>query len=297
MTTEQLRALVVLASERRLTTAARRLGVTQPGLSRQLQALEGELGVKLFVRTPRGVTLTEGGERFLLRAQRALDSLGAGLAELQELSATPRGFVALGSVPTVGAYLLPELIPPFHIRYPEIVIRLTETSPDVLEEHVASGRLDLAIVMLPIRRLDLVAQKLWEEDFVFAVPRSHKLARRTEGITLAEVVGEPLVVVPNVPATRALEAACLERGQTPHVVLEADNSESIRRMVERGLGIALLPAIIARASPVQAFVTIPLKSKGLRRQMALVHRGDAYLSAAARALKQEIVERTAQRSR
>ena len=118
MTIEQLRALVVVASERRLTTAARRLGVTQPGLSRQLQALEAELGVKLLVRTPRGVTLTDAGQRYLLHAQRALDALGTGATELQELVAIPRGPVALGAVPTVGAYLLPELLPPFLSRHP-----------------------------------------------------------------------------------------------------------------------------------------------------------------------------------
>ena len=111
---------------------------------------------------------------------------------------------------------------------------------------------------------------------------------------LSEVVGEPLLVVPDVPATQALKAACEEQGKPARIVLEADSSESIRRLVERGLGIALLPAIIARAGPSRAFAIVPVTKGGLHRQVAIIHRGDAYLSAAARVLKQEIVEKIAQ---
>jgi DNA-binding transcriptional LysR family regulator len=294
MTTDELRSLVVVATERQLTAAARRLGITQPGLSRQLQSLERELGTKLLVRTSRGVSLTEAGERFLLHAQRALDALRMGTSELQEMSATPRGPVALGVVPSVGAYLLPDLLPRIRAQLPEVLIRLTQShQPDALESQVASGRLDLAVVILPVRRVDLVAQKLWQEEFVLAVPRDHRLAALKRPVPLSEVVGEPLLVVPDVPATQALKTVCEEQGQTPRIALEADNSESILRMVEHGLGVALLPAIIARAGPHRSFAIVRVSRGGLTRQVALIHRGDSYLSAAARALKQELVSATA----
>jgi len=293
MTTDQLEALVTVASERRLTTAAHRLGVTQSGLTRQLQALEKELATKLLVRTSRGVTLTAAGQRFLLHAQQALDVLRSGAAELQELSAKVQGPVALGAVPTVGAYLLPELIPDFLKRFPDVVVRLTDALPDALEEQVASGRLDMVILNLPVRRVDLVAQRLWQEDFVLAVPKGHRLAQSKQPVPLSVVAGEPLIVVPGVPATQALEAACEEQGQPARIVLEADSSESVRRMVERGVGIALLPALIARAGSARAFSTVAVSRGGVRRQVAIIHRGESYLSAAARALKQEIVTKTA----
>src|SRR4051812_32598138 len=110
MTTGQLEAFLAVAERRQLTDAARRLGISQPTLSRQIQALEKELGVRLLVRTARGAVLTDAGERFLAPAREARDALRAGAADLHELAGAPRGPVALGTLPTVGAYLLPPLL-------------------------------------------------------------------------------------------------------------------------------------------------------------------------------------------
>ncbi|MGZ3461354.1 MAG: LysR family transcriptional regulator, partial [Archangium sp.] len=137
MNTDQLRAFLQVAREGRLTVAAKQLGVSQPGLSRQLQALEAELGVRLLVRTPGGAVLTDAGERFLPHARRALEALAAGAAELGELTTTPRGAVSLGTLHSVGTYLLPDLIRAFKGLYPEVLPRLSEGTHDALEARVA----------------------------------------------------------------------------------------------------------------------------------------------------------------
>ncbi|HEX5752535.1 MAG TPA: LysR family transcriptional regulator [Archangium sp.] len=290
MNTEQLRAFVQVAREGRLTVAARQLGVSQPGLSRQLQALETELGVRLLVRTPGGAVLTDAGERFLPYARRALEALAAGTAELGALTTTPRGTVALGTLHSVGTYLLPELVRAFKERYPEVLPRLSEGTHVELEARVAGGELDLCIVNLPMRRVDLVAQKLWEEELVLAVPRGHRLTKLKRAVALAEVVEEPLVVIPGMAGTHALEAACEARGMKPRVAVEMDNAEGLRRMVERGLGVALLPKLMARDHASRGFDVVEVEKGGPRRQVALVHRGEEYLTAAARALKTFIVD-------
>src|SRR5215813_9718906 len=182
VTTDQLSAFLTLAQEKRFVSAARRLGMSQSGLSRQVQSLERELGTRLMVRTPRGVVLTGSGERYLVHAQRALDALQRGAS----------GLVALGTLPTVGAYLLPELLPRFHKLYPEVRLRLLEETSELLEDRVAKGELDLAVLNLPVRRVDLVQQKLWSEDFVLAVPRGHPLAQAKKPVALKDVLGEPL---------------------------------------------------------------------------------------------------------
>jgi DNA-binding transcriptional LysR family regulator len=290
MNTEQLRAFVQVAREGRLTVAARQLGVSQPGLSRQLQALEAELGVRLLVRAPGGAVLTDAGERFLPHARRALEALSAGASELEELTTTPRGTVSMGTLGTVGTYLLPELVRAFKQRYPEVLPRLSEGTHEELEGRVASGELDLCIVNLPMRRVDLVARKLWEEELVLAVPRGHRLAKLKRPVALAEVVEEPLVVIPGMPGTAALEAACEAKGVKPRVAVEMDNAEGMRRMVERGLGVALLPGLMARDHAARGFDVVEVTRGGPRRQMALVHRGEEYLTAAARALKTFIMD-------
>ena len=295
MDLDQLRAFVAVARARRFTKAARQLGTTQPSLSRRVQQLEREVGAKLVVRTPAGVVLTSAGERFLGHAERAIASVDAGTTALDELAGQPRGAVSLGSQPTIGAYALPEALARFHAELPEVTLRLREGPAERIEEWLASGELDLGLLNLPVRRVDLAAQKLWQEDYLLAVPVAHRLASIDRAITLAEVVNEPLVVVAGAHATQALIAACEEKGARPHIVVDADNLEAVRRMVERGLGVALLPRTMAEATDVRRVRTLEIARGGPRRQVALVHRGEAYLTAAARALRATIVEVTAAR--
>jgi LysR family transcriptional activator of glutamate synthase operon len=298
---DQLRAFVVLAREKRFTDAAKRLSTSQPTLSRRVQQLERELGARLVVRSPGGVVLTGAGARFLPQAEHALASIDAGVAALDELASEPSGVVAIGAQHTVGAYVLPAVLAAFHEKNPAVRLRIVEELPPELEERLAGGEIDIAVLNLPVRRLDLTVQKLWQEDYVLAVPPQHRLASSRRPIALTEAADEPLVVIPHVPATGALEAACAERGVEPKIAIEVQNLETARRMVERGLGVALLPRIVAESHAQSerkgGFVAVEIGRGGYRRQVALVHRGEAYLSAAARALRGMIVERLGAKKR
>jgi DNA-binding transcriptional LysR family regulator len=289
MDVDQLRALVTLSRERRFTTAARALGVSQPSLSRRVQQLEREVRARLFVRTARGVVPTAAGARFLAHAEHALAAVDAGVRDLQESLGAPHGVVALGTMPTVGAYALPDAIARFHEEHPAVLLRLHEALPDALEAGVADGSLDLAILNLPVRRQDLSAKKLWQEDYLLALPASHRLASRKGPLPLRDVAGEPLIVIPAVPATAALFAACEERGVRPRVVVEVESLEASRRLVERGMGLTLLPRLMARDVS-KRVALLEISEGGLRRQVALVHRGAAYLSGAAKAVQKALVD-------
>src|SRR3954462_3814467 len=207
MNLDQLRAFVMLAERRTFTEAAHRLGLTQPTLSRQMQALEEELGAKLLVRTPRGVALTDSGARFLSRAREAVEALRQGSEELHELAHLPRGPVALGVLPTVGAYALPEVMGAFVAQFKELRLRLVEAHAPGLEEQVAEGELDLVITTLPLHRLELGSQKRWSEPLRLVGPRGPRLARGRRAATMAEVIAETLVVVPGSAAEAALRSA------------------------------------------------------------------------------------------
>jgi len=289
VTNEQLEALRAVAEEGGFTSAAPRLGTTQSRLSRLVQSLEQELGTRLVIRRPRGVIPTEAGARFLVHARQALDALRAGRASLEALGTEPRGLVSLGTLATVGAYLLPASLARFHKHHPEVKIRLVEAPPDQLEEQVASGLLDMAILDLPVRRVDLVVHRLWEEEYVLCVPRGHRLASSTRPVRLAEVVGEPLVVVGGARGSQTLQALCEAHGMTPNFVVEASNPEAVRRLMERGLGIAFLPSIVAQGEG-RHFRVVPVKEGGIERIVAILHRGEGYLNAASRALKADMIE-------
>lgn len=292
---EQLEAFAAVAAEGRFTEAAKRLGVSQPTLSRHLQSLEQELGVRLLTRTPRGAALTDPGQRFLRRAREALDALRAGTSELHELAQTPRGPVAIGALPTVGAYLLPALIEVFLRENPQVQMRLVEGPAGELEERVAAGDLDFAVLTLPIARLDLVTQKLWSEPFMLAVPTGHRLARARRPVSLSTVVDEKLVIVSGSSANAPLWAASEARGKKPRIGIEVDHPQSQRRMVERGVGVALMPAIMARDHKGARFEVVEVQAAP-RRTVALVHRGERSLTYGARELKRFMVERLRARS-
>jgi DNA-binding transcriptional LysR family regulator len=289
MELDAIRAFVSVARAGGFSAAARNTGTTQPSLSRRVQQLETEVGARLVVRAARGVSLTRAGERFLVHAERALRSLEAGATEVDELSEKPHGTVAIGAMPTVGAYVLPDVISIFHERHPEVIVKMREGFPEELEDLLARGELDLAIYNLPVRRPDFAVRRLWQEDYLLIVPADHRLASAKK-VDLSEIVKEPLVVIRGATATRALEAACEERGVPPRIVIETEGVESVRRMVVRHLGIALLPRLIVDEEFEQGLRAIEVGKGGLRRQVALVHRGEGYLTAAARALRTLLVE-------
>jgi LysR family transcriptional regulator, transcription activator of glutamate synthase operon len=290
MDVDRLRAFVAVARSRRFVRAAQAVGVSQPSLSRRVQQLEQDVGAKLVVRTPGGVVLTSAGERFLPHAERALASVDAGRTAIEEISGQPHGAVALGSQPTISAYVLPPVLTRFHAHYPEVVLRLREATTEQVEERIAAGEIDLAIMNLPVRRLELAAHKLWQEDYVLVVPAGNRLAGVGRAVALAEAATEPLIVIAGIPSTAAMLAACEERGVQPRIVLEVDNMEAVRRMVERGLGVSLLPRTMAQAADARQLRAVDIARGGLRRHVALVHRGEAYLTAAAKALRGIIVE-------
>jgi DNA-binding transcriptional LysR family regulator len=289
---EQLQGFVEVARRGSVTAAARELKVTQPSLTRRLAALEKTVGAPLFVRTRTGVVPTESGERFLDHAVRALASIEAGREAIAALKGELRGVVSVGAVPTVGAYLLPDVLARFCREHPAVRLRLREDLHTELEDSVAKGEIDLALINMPLRRAELVVRPLWTEDYVLAVHESHRFAGSRSAISRRDIAREALLIVPVSPATHALTVASERQGAALHVVAEADNHEALRRMVARGIGVAIFPRIMAAGGPTQVRY-LEIGDAALRRRVALVTHGPAYLGAAARAMRDAIIAHVA----
>lgn len=301
MDEEGLRAFVTVARLGKVTPAAQELQVSQPTLTRRLQALERELDTKLLVRQSSGTRLTSAGERFLEHAVRCLDALHRGRDALDEVAGVLRGTVTLGTIPSVGTYAMPDILARFHRDHPDVRLALLEGLPRELEAALVSGQADLAIVNLPLQRADLTTRTLWREEYVLAVPADHRLAIEAQPhahdhesrshvppVPLEEIGREPLVAVPSSPATHAVIAAAEARGAHARLVVSADNHESVRRMVARGVGVALVPRMMTRVST--PHVVYREVARGVpRRRIAVAHRGETTLSGAARALRDAIV--------
>ena len=150
--------------------AAHGIVVSQPTLSTQLKKLEQELGIALVERSPRHVVLTAAGERVADRARVILDEAAA-IRMLAHQAVDPEGgTLRLGLFPTLAPYLLPHVVPALHDRYPNLELLLIEEKTEVLLDQLRSGRLDAAILALPVPGDPLEQQRLFTEDFVLAVP-------------------------------------------------------------------------------------------------------------------------------
>lgn len=282
MELRQLRYLVALADERNFTRAAEREHVAQPALSQQIRRLEAEVGLQLVDRTTRRVSLTQAGSVLVERARRALAEIQAGEAELQELAGVRSGRVAIGAMPTLGPFDLPLLLAIYHERYPEVELAVHEEPSEDLAERLRSDELDMAFLSVTrrIKGDGLEFKRLATEEVVVVLPHGHPFAPRKE-LRLAELAEERFISFREGSMLRTLLwDAAHEAGFEPRVAFESNEVGRIRRMVARGLGVALLPLSDVESSQRVSFAR--LAEPPLSRDVTLVWRADRRHGPAAR---------------
>lgn len=252
LTLKQLRYVDALARHGHFGRAADACAISQPALSMQIRDLETALGTPLFERGPRQVRLTGLGEVFAHRARdilRAVDELG----DLARASAArPTGRLRIGVIPTIAPYLLPGIVARLSARYPELEIQLRETLTARLIEELIAGRLDTAIVALPVSEAALAEVELFSEAFVLVRPAS-----------------EAELPVPSRERLREMRLLLLEEGHCfreqalsfcnmaptrPRELLDGSALSTLVQMVGSGIGVTLIPEMAVpvetRSAPV-----------------------------------------------
>jgi DNA-binding transcriptional LysR family regulator len=275
MDLRQLRYLVALAEERNFTRAAAREHIAQPALSQQLRRLEHELGLALVQRTTRRVTVTAAGELLVGRARRILAELDAAGAELQALRGIQTGHVTVGAMHTMGPVDVSLALAIFHERYPGIELTVREHSSEELAEMLRDDVIDLAFLSVTerIESHGLGLRQLVSEELVAVLPRRHRLAKR-QRIRMAELAGEEFISFRHGARLRELLiAAGRHAGFEPRIQLESNESERIRRLVSRGLGVAILPRSDA-TGPGADTTSTTLTDPALTRDITLAWRED-----------------------
>lgn len=293
MNLEQLQGFVEVARTGHFTRAAAQLHLAQPSLSRQIATLEADLGAELFHRVRGNITLTAAGESLLPLAKRMLADAEAVRYEMQELAGLRSGRVRLGATPTLCISLVAEVLTAFHSAYPGIQLHLTEGGSRGLLEELAGGALDLALITTTedgqgasagLRRIPL----LTEELVVVSAAHSTHLGDRTS-ITLAELAALPQITFhENYDLRAATMQAFADAGLSPQIVLEGSEMDAVLRCVERGLGVAVVPAMVLADRP--GLCSARLGAPRLTRSISLAHRGDVALTRAAEAMQRMIVD-------
>jgi LysR family transcriptional regulator, transcription activator of glutamate synthase operon len=275
MELRQLRYLVALDDERHFTRAAQREHVAQPALSQQIRRLEEEVGLPLVERTTRRVALTDAGEALVARARRILHEVEGAQAELAALSGVQTGRVTVGVIHTMGPVDVSLALAIFHQRHPDVELTVREQSSEELAEMLRVDELDLAFLSVTerIESHGLGLHQLVSEELVVILPRDHRLAGHRE-VKMVDLAGEGFISYRSGARLRELLiSAAQQAGFEPRVTLESNESRRIRRMVERGMGVAILPRSDADG-PGGDVAVATLTEPSLSRDITLAWRED-----------------------
>ncbi|MFD4558264.1 LysR family transcriptional regulator [Streptomyces sp. NPDC058469] len=244
-----LRYFVAVAEELHFTRAAEKLYVSQPALSKQIRALEGQLGAELFRRDRQGVTLTPAGAALLPYAERVLAVWAEGASALAKVTAAERGTLVVGMSTSPGrGGLLPAIRSRFTAAHPEATVRLRQVSWDDPTAGLADGDADVAFVWLPLpdaKHGDRAGRYDWtvvaEEPRLLALPDSHPLAVRPH-IDFTDLADEPFLALPsNAGLLRDHWLALDERGgHLPRIGAEIASTEETYEALVAGLGVCLV---------------------------------------------------------
>ena len=219
------------------------LMIGQPAASRQVQLLERAVGADLFVRTPKGVRLTAAGEVLADYAAKIFALADEATAAVEDLRGLERGRLRVGASPTIGTYLLPDVLVRFRARFPNVRTRVEVEPRDLLRSRLLAGHLDLGLSDDPDRHDGLTAEPLMVEQFACITPPNHPLAGRRD-MTAAEFFAGPLVLrSATAGGASFVQRALRARGTTPKIALSLGSTEAVKRAVSAGLGVAVVPRL------------------------------------------------------
>ena len=268
-----LQGFLSLADHGTFQQASAHLGISQTALSHRIKKFEAELGIELFARTTRKVSLTPAGNRLVPQARRILADLEATLRQVRS-ETSPANRLAIGCIPTVAVRLLSRAIAQFNAAQPQVAVKVIDASATHLLDLIGAGTtIEFAVTVLRAYRSDLEFHPLLKEEFVVLCLSEDPLARRDE-ITLAELDQHRLIR--NSVAAEALGT----RATAIRWDFEAENVNTAVSMVEAGLGITIIPRLGARSDTDTHLATLRLRAPTVARNLGILRRGDSPLSPA-----------------
>jgi DNA-binding transcriptional LysR family regulator len=236
----QVEGFLEVARRGSVSRAAEALFITQPTLTARLHGLERELGTPLFLRTPHGMRLTDAGRAWVPFAERALRALSDGREALAQVMNASAGHLMIAAAPAVSTYVLPELLERFVAAHPRVEVSVRTGHSEDVVELVLRDEVQLGLGRA-IRHPDLELRPFHTEDLVLVCAPEHPFTRR-ESVAIAEVAAEKLIMFDRTSSYYEIaQGAFLSAGVSVRGVMELDSIEAAKKMVERGLGVALLP--------------------------------------------------------
>jgi DNA-binding transcriptional LysR family regulator len=276
MRLEQLEAFVEVARLGSVSRAAEALYATQPTLTARLKGLEQELDSSLFVRSQRGMRLTDAGRAFLPFAERTVDTVSSGRRMLAELARGESGQLALGAAPAVSTYVLPRILTRFRRTHPKVSLAVRTGHSEEVLELVLREQVQIGLGRV-LRHPQVEAIPLYEDELVLVVDPRHRFAAEQE-IGPDELTDVQLILFDRTSSYHRLTSEFFEGvGAVPRGVMELDNIDAAKKMVEQGLGVALLPhtAVAAELEGGSLRAVTLTDAPAPKRQIAIFRRRDS----------------------
>jgi LysR family hydrogen peroxide-inducible transcriptional activator len=290
ITLKQLRSLLALEETRHFRRAAEICGVTQPSLSAQIQNLEAVLGLQLVERSRSGVAMTPAGRDVVERARRIVDEAQGIVDFAAGAQKGLSGIIRLGTTPTIGPYLLPQVVAALHRQFKDLNLYVREAAPRDLEFELGKGLHDVILSQLPSKSAEHVEESLFREPLVVALAVDHPLARR-EAISPDSLAGENVLTLSaHYHLHHQVSALCETFGARLMQDYEGTSLDALRQMVGMGMGITFLPALYVRSEigARSEVVVRRLQGRTVTRTIGLVWRRSAGRAANYHALAQTI---------
>lgn len=248
VTLRQFRYFVAVAESGSVASASRMLSIAQSALTKSLLELEAEIGSPLFVRSPKGMTLTPQGHRFLVGARKVIGSVADALrVQAADAAAEISGVLAVGVTSLVAGYYLSELFSRFRRNCPAVQVYVTEDAPRFLEHLLINGELDVAIMVSNAlgEPQAMVAETLTRSQNRVWLPSNHPLASQPE-VTLADCAACDQIVLDADRIDDLMKGVWARHQLKPRVILRTSSLEAVRSLVGAGAGIAVLPDFLYR---------------------------------------------------
>ena len=281
ITLRQLQAFCTVARLGSFTKAASALHTTQPALSVQISQLEDALGLRLFDRTTRAVTITRVGEELLPRAERTLSELAGIVDSASGLGARNSGRVVVAALPSVASSFLPEAIASFRKAFPNIDVVLRDGLGGQIADLLRSGEVDFGVTGEAASDAELHFTVLGSDEMVAVAPEGHALDAIRK-VTLESLVEFPLILMSRGSSVRRLvDNAFAERGHLVNPVQEPVYMSTAVAMVRAGLGVAILPSSASELRAASDLRSHRVAHRGMSRHIGIVLKRGRSLSPAA----------------
>lgn len=247
MCDQQFLVFKEVAETRNITLAAKRLHMSQPSISIQIQNLENQYGTKFFERTNKGVTLTQAGKIFYQHICQVIQLMKEAGEKIADLTEDKRGLIQVGATFTIGEYVLPLILGYLNKVRPDIDFKVNIANTETIAQDVLEKRIHIGLVEGPIpQNRELVIENFWQDELVVVVPYHHPWNKRSS-VTIAELTAERMITREVGSGTRkVMEIALEERGLDPqqlNITMELGSTQAIKQVVCSGLGITIISAL------------------------------------------------------